>query len=105
MATSKDRFALISRFEKLLRSKGIQRTPMNKYAEQWAADGLLQSYDVATIHEIMDYYFTINDNPTWRVFTYRFGDLLFNKQSADKDDIVRMQTRKLMRERLNESGS
>ena len=101
--TNKDKFAVISKFEKLCKLNGFVRQPINKYAEQWAADALIQSYGLNHVYEIMEYYFTINKSPSWKQFALRAGDLHQAMILKDQDDEYRAKQRKKMKELLSES--
>ena len=103
MATNKDKFAVISRFEKLCKLNNFARLPLNKYAEQWASDALLQSYGQDRLYEIMDYYFKVNKSPTWKQFAILAGDLDKAMRLKEQDDVLRAKQRKLMKEILSES--
>ena len=101
MAQRKDRHALISRFEKLANGKS---QVINRYVEEWAADSLLESMPKDNIHEAMDYYFEINDNPQWRAFGRNADKILMAKRDRERDEIERAERRRQMKEVLNEFG-
>lgn len=106
MAERKDCHALISRFEKLCKSRGVHIV-INRHVERWTADSLLESMTMADLHRAMDHYFTIHHapgwKPTWQFFS-RNADRLF-KASVDLEmDIKnRASVREKMRKILNES--
>ena len=99
----KDKFAVISKFESLCKKHGHVRAPLYKYKEQWAADALVQSYGLSGTYELMDYYFSINDNPHWTHFTVRAGDLYVAMKAKAQDDAYRAKQREIMKELLDES--
>lgn len=93
MAEKKYRFALLSRFEK--KNKEIGRDfKVNKYAEQWAADALLESYEFDTCYEMIDYYFYVSENPDWKWFINNADKIYKNLTARKEDDRIRA----LMRE-------
>ena len=100
---SKDKFAIISKFESLYKQHGFVRQPINKYAEQWAADALIQSYGLNRVYELMDYYFSVNNNPQWRNFALKASDLHMAMLMKAQDDEFRAKQRAKMKELLNES--
>ena len=102
-ATNKDKFAVISKFEKLTKEHKLVRPPINKYAEQWAADALIQSYGLNRVYELMDYYFSVNNNPQWRNFALKASDLHMAMLMKAQDDEFRAKQRVKMKELLNES--
>lgn len=102
-ATNKDKFAVISKFEKLTKEHKFVRPPINKYAEQWAADALIQSYGLNRVYELMDYYFSVNNNPQWRNFALKAADLHMAMLMKVQDDEFRAKQREKMKELLNES--
>lgn len=103
MAERKDRFALISRFEKLCRMNDIEVAAINKYNEQWASDALLESFSVQELHDAMDYYFKINPRPIWKGFANNVDRLLQSIKLQAEDDIFRMKMRQKAKEWLGES--
>lgn len=102
-ATNKDKFAVISKFEKLTKSHGFVRPPINKYAEQWAADALIQSFGLDRTYEMMDYYFSVNSNPQWKNFAIKASDIHMAMLMKAQDDAFRARQRAKMKELLDES--
>ena len=102
-ATNKDKFAVISKFEKLTKEHKFVRPPINKYSEQWAADALIQSFGLNRVYELMDYYFSINSNPQWRQFALKASDLHMAMLLKAQDEAFRAEQRKKMKELLDES--
>ena len=103
MADRKDRFAIISRFEKTCRMNNISVAIINKYNEQWAADALLESFSYEDIVKSMDYYFVINGSPTWKGFANNVDRLIKAKNEKEEDDRLRAERREKAKEWLNES--
>ena len=100
MSDRKNRFALINEFEKRLKMQGIASQPMNKYNEQWAADALLESFTFEQIDTAMQYYFSINPNPTWKGFANNVDRLLQSKAEKEEDQRLRAERRAMAKEWL-----
>lgn len=98
MADRKDRFAVISRFEKHCKMNGVQVPAINKYNEQWASDALLESFDIQSIYDTMEYYFLINSRPTWRGFANNVDRLIQSKKDREEDDRLREERRLMAKE-------
>ena len=101
MADRKERFAVISRFEKLCKLNNIPVPIMNKYNEQWAADALVESFDLDQIYKVMEYYFKINPKPTWKGFANNADRLLQSMIDKEEDDRLRAERRQKAKEWLN----
>ena len=93
MADRKIRFMVISKFEKACKDHGLQRPVLNKNREQWAADALLESYRLDEIDSAMEYYFQINDRPTWGWFANNVDKLLMAIDVKRQDDEFRAEMR------------
>lgn len=103
MADRKERFALISRFEKHYRTRDLSPLTINKYNEQWAADALLESFDLHDLYDAMEYYFKINDRPTWKGFANNADRLLQSMKAKQEDEKFRAEMRQKAKEWLSES--
>lgn len=102
MADKKNRFALISKFEQLCKFHGYQKPTLNKYKEQWAADDLLESWDSPEIYSAMEYYFKVNDSPSWKGFCNNVDRLLQSKKEREEDDRLRAERRIMAKEWLSQ---
>lgn len=100
MADRKNRFALISKFEKKCRDQGLSVSTLNKHKEQWAADDLLESYDDPDLNSAMDYYFSINPRPTWKGYCQNVDRLLFSMKAKKADQEFRADMRQKAKEWL-----
>lgn len=98
MADRKYRFAVLSRFEKLIKTYERKPVIINKYNEQWAADALLESIDIQDIYDAMEYYFKINSRPTWKGFANNVDRLIQSKKDKEEDDRLRAERRVMARE-------
>lgn len=97
MADQKFRHALISRYEKFLKQKGL-KGPINRYAEQWAANDLIDSYGLDTCYDMLEYYFQVAQNPSWKWFANN-ADKIHKNLMSKKEDV---RIRELMREKAKE---
>ena len=101
MVDRKERFALLSRYEKYCKLNNIFMPAMNKCNEQWAADALLESFTFEQIDTAMQYYFSINPNPTWKGFANNVGRLLQLKADKEEDQRLRAERRAMAKEWLS----
>lgn len=102
MAERKDRMALLSRFNKLYLQRYEQKSSMNLNVEQWAADGLVESYGIAQCYDLLEYYFSIAQDPSWNYFSYNAEKILNGKADLEQDIKERQERRKLAKEWLSE---
>ena len=103
MVDRKERFALLSKFEQFCRANNIVVPVINKYNEQWAADALLESFTFDQLKEAMEYYFSINNRPTWKGFANNADRLLQSMRARKEDEEFRADMRKKAKEWLSES--
>ena len=103
MADRKERFTIISKFQQKCRLAGMPTPVINKNTEQWAADALLESFSFQEILDAMDYYFKVNERPTWKSFANNADRLLQSMAAKKADDEFRAQMRQKAKEWLNES--
>lgn len=101
MADRKERFAILSRYEKHCKIKGIPNPVINKYNEQWAADALIESFPIGVIYDAMEYYFSINSHPTWKGFANNVDRLIQSKAAKEEDDRLRAERRAKAKEWLS----
>lgn len=101
MVDRKDRFAVLSRYEKHCKINSLPAPNINKYNEQWAADALLESFDINDIYDAMTYYFSINPSPTWKGFANNIDRLLQSKAAKEEDDRLRAERRAKAKEWLS----
>ena len=102
MAERKDRMALLSRFNKLYTQRYERKSNMNLNVEQWAADGLVESYGISQCYDLLDYYFAIAQDPTWNYFAYNAEKILNGKLEVQEDIQQRAELRKKAKEWLSE---
>ena len=75
---------------------------MNLNVEQWAADGLIESYGVSQCYDLIEYYFNIAQEPNWNFFSYNAEKILNGKIDKEQDDRDRIQRRLKAKEWLSE---
>ena len=102
MAERKDRMALLSRYSKLHLQRYEAKSLLNLNVEQWAADGLIESYGIAQCYDLLAYYFEVSENPSWKFFANNADKLVdaINMQKQDLDE--RAVRRKRAKEWLSE---
>ena len=102
MADRKDRMALLSRFNKFYLQRYEQKSNMNLNVEQWAADALIESYGIGECYDVLEYYFSIAQEPTWNYFAYNMEKIINGKLEVEKDYLERKERRALAKEWLSE---
>jgi len=102
VAERKDRMALLSRYNKLYLQRYEQKSNINLNVEQWASDALVESYGLPACYDLLDYYFSVAQEPTWNFFSYNAEKILNGKLDKEQDDTERKQRRAKAREWLSE---
>ena len=102
MAERKDRMALLSRYSKLHTAKYQQKPSLNLNVEQWASDALVESYGISKCYDLLEYYFSVAQEPSWNYFTYNAEKILNGKIDKEQDDKDRLERRRLAKEWLSE---
>jgi hypothetical protein len=102
VAERKDRMALLSRYNKLYLQRYEQKSNMNLNVEQWAADGLIESYGIGQCYDILEYYFSIAQDPSWNYFAYNAEKIINGKAEVEQDNKDRQERRRLAKEWLSE---
>ena len=102
MADRKDRMALLSRYNKLYLQRYEQKSNLNLNVEQWASDALVESYGLPDCYNLLDYYFSIAQDPTWNYFAYNAEKILNGKLDKEQDDKERIERRARAKEWLSE---
>jgi|TARA_B110000503_G_C6782571_1_gene263890 hypothetical protein len=93
MADRKERFSLLSRYSKLHNARYEQRPQINLNVEQWASDALIESYTLQYCYDLLDYYFEVAQNPTWKYFA-NYAHTLIEKRDQYQQDINERQQRR-----------
>jgi hypothetical protein len=102
MADRKDRMALLSRYNKFHLQRYEQKSNLNLNVEQWAADALVESYGIGVCYDLLEYYFSIAQNPSWNFFAYNAQEILNGRNATEQDIKDRKERRKLARKWLSE---
>ena len=102
MADRKDRMALLSRFNKFYLQRYEQKSNMNLNVEQWAADALVESYGITQCYDLVEYYFSIAQEPSWNYFAYNAEKILNGRLDVQQDLKEREERRQLARKWLSE---
>jgi hypothetical protein len=102
MAERKDRMALLSRYSKLHTARYEEKPIYNINVEQWAADGLIESYGMSKCYDLLDYYFEVANAPTWKYFANYAEKIIEARIEYERDLQERRERRRLAKEWLNE---
>jgi hypothetical protein len=102
MAERKDRMALLSRYNKFYTQRYERKSNINLNVEQWAADGLVESYGISQCYDLLEYYFSIAQDPTWNYFAYNAEKILNGKLEVEEDIKQRAERRRKAKEWLSE---
>jgi hypothetical protein len=102
MAERKDRMALLSRYSKLHTARYQQKPSLNLNVEQWSSDALVESYGISECYDLLEYYFSIAEEPSWNHFAYNAEKIISGKIETKKDIEERSERRKLARRWLSE---
>jgi hypothetical protein len=102
MPERKDRMALLSRYAKLHTKHYEERVTLNLNVEQWAADALIESYGLPECYDLLDYYFSVSESPTWKWFANYADKIIDGRQRVVQDLKERAERRAKAKEWLNE---
>ena len=102
MAERKDRMALLSRYNKFYLKRYEQKSNLNINVEQWAADALIESYGISECYDLLEYYFSIAQEPSWNYFAYNAEKILNGRLDVQQDLKERVERRELARKWLSE---
>lgn len=93
MADRKERFALLSRYTKLYTARYLDKPQINLNVEQWAADALVESYGLQGSYDLLQYYFDVARDPSWKYFANYAQDILDKQKQYEQDVAERKQRR------------
>ena len=102
MAERKDRMALLSRYAKLHTKHYEQKVTLNMNVEQWAADALIESYTLPFCYDLLEYYFSVAQQPTWKYFANYADKIIDAREDYQRDLQERAERRAKAKEWLNE---
>lgn len=101
MAEKKDRFALISKYKQLVRAKNFPEENINIHTQQWAADAIIESYGIQEAFDIIEYYVSIAQSPSWKWLSNNADKVLDGKRAKIDDERTREVLRKQAKEWLS----
>jgi hypothetical protein len=102
VAERKDRFALLSRYSKLHTARYLEKPNINLNVEQWAADALIESYGIQGCYDLLQYYFDVARDPTWKYFANYAQEIINRKQQYEQDLRERQERRQQAKKWLSE---
>jgi hypothetical protein len=102
MPERKDRMALLSRYSKLHTAKYGQKPMLNLNVEQWAADALIESYGMSFCYDLLQYYFDVSQNPSWKYFANYADKINDARDQYSQDKAERVERRRRAKEWLSE---
>lgn len=102
MADRKERFALLSRYSKLHTARYLEKPKINLNVEQWAADALVESYGLQFCYDLLQYYFDVAREPSWKYFANYAQDIIDRKEQYQQDLKERQYRREQARKWLSE---
>jgi hypothetical protein len=102
MADRKERFSLLSRYSKLHTARYEQKPQINLNVEQWSADALIESYSLQSCYDLLEYYFEIAQNPTWKYFANYAHEIIEKRNQYEQDLNERQQRRAAAKKWLSE---
>jgi len=102
VAERKDRFALLSRYSKLHTARYLEKPNINLNVEQWAADALIESYSIQGCYDLLQYYFEVARDPTWKYFANYAQEIINRKQQYEQDLQERQERRQQAKKWLSE---
>jgi hypothetical protein len=74
---------------------------LNLNVEQWASDALIESYTLPFCYDLLEYYFSVAQNPTWKYFANYAHDIITKREQLELDNKERAERRRLAKEWLN----
>ena len=102
MADRKDRMALLSRYSKLYKQKYNEKPTINLNVEQWASDALIESYGLQECYDLLEYYYSVANSPSWNFFAYNAENIVNAKRLREQDSKERKERRQLAKKWLSE---
>ena len=102
MAERKDRMALLSRYSKYHTARYESKPSLNLNVEQWASDALIESYGIGSCYDLLEYYFSVAQSPSWNYFAYNTEKILQARLDKEQDSKERAERRRMAKEWLSE---
>ena len=75
---------------------------LNLNVEQWAADALIESYGLQQCYDLLEYYFSVAQTPSWKYFANYADNIIMSREQIKRDQEERSERRKRAREWLND---
>ena len=75
---------------------------LNLNVEQWAADGLIESYGLPYCYDLLEYFFEVSQTPSWKYFANYADKIIDARDQYNQDLLERKQRREKAREWLSE---
>jgi len=94
--------ALLSRYSKHHTAKYEAKPSLNLNVEQWSSDALVESYGIPMCYDLLEYYFSVAENPSWNYFAYNAEKILQAIKDKKRDDQERLERRQMAKEWLSE---
>jgi hypothetical protein len=82
----KERMSLLSRYSKLHTIRYEEKPLLNLNVEQWAADALIESYTLPFCYDLLEYYFSTSQNPSWKYFA-NYADKIVDARKDYEQDL------------------
>lgn len=98
MTNRKDKFAIISYFQKKYQEITGGKLVINKYTAQWDADALIESYEMQPLKQMIDRYFALSEHPSWKGFC-KDAQKIWEVQAIESLDIAH---RNILKQRAKE---
>lgn len=93
--------SLLGKYKKLHVQRYNEAPTHNLNAEQWAADGLVESYGLEGCYDLLEYYFETSQSPSWKFFSFNADKLLEARRAYEEDLQQRRERREMARKWLN----
>lgn len=85
--------ALLSRYAKLHTIRYESKANLNLNVEQWAADALIESYGLPECYDLLEYYFSASQSPSWKYFA-NYADKIIDTKAAYAVDLEERRIRR-----------
>jgi hypothetical protein len=83
---------VVKKFQLKLKNKFVQEYEINLLTEKFRAYDLILSFGIKQVHQMVDYYFHVQESPSWPHFLKNSTKV----RRAMLDQIKDMETRKLL---------
>ena len=104
MADAKTRHALMTYFGNKYELRARRAFVINRNVEKWAANDILDSYGYARSRVLIDRYFEVYDNPTWKDFRYNVQKVFDAMETSEEDKRTRQKLQAQAQEWIQKYG-